>query len=720
MINRGSLNKLKSVGSQGDQLPQQTMLPSEVGTDFAKILTLNPIAFNSLGSRENLPLFAQFIQEGRLPTGYALSPDKEQLIRDLFTEKSLDNEICLIDLLGIAICDRIKDLSGAHEKEKLDSICERFSSSLFATYLYLFRRTSGNPEMPDKHIVEKFYATPDSPKFLRELQKVKADIRDVIASAKARVNASSFSSAKKRELSAKYDAKQIELNAYLDLFLDVFQSSEAGEILMDKNLIFFSGSFHLMDEKPIKEVLKDLQQYAAHIRDLHVALERQGGAGPRLSPTFSNLCGLLRSLETMRFEDIIPFQQQMLYFVTTLKSYLDTYENWILEADQGLLSHSQWKEINGISSPLEKSPEEFVEMLRCNSCQCRVAISFLKDLERLTEHRIFAARFPDMFCPRDRIKDRIAYNGWVIAKGFLSLLGESSNESPIPPAIQNRIRSEAHAIFDLLLHQIQETPLFSMLNSRIDQFVTVNTQPSVPREEIHEVSTEEMFSYFNSDVLDSFTPHIESLQHIIRQLPERQRVFIQELQQEINQDPSARTYTLQDIKDLLFKELTPFFRILILLNDIENLRGNPTALISEDLASFLVLENLTIPQPIASIPATSQVQKKTVEALSSSSKQTKLQKEKKKAVKVSIADPVEENQSTISFTSKNVREVMDLLHRWGFLEIRQTGSHSVLKKNGSGPQVVVPVGSGRKELPTGTLKSIQRQAQQALAIGAPK
>jgi len=53
-------------------------------------------------------------------------------------------------------------------------------------------------------------------------------------------------------------------------------------------------------------------------------------------------------------------------------------------------------------------------------------------------------------------------------------------------------------------------------------------------------------------------------------------------------------------------------------------------------------------------------------------------------------------------------DVLQVLNRIGFEEVRQTGSHRILRHE-DGRQVVVPMHP--KELPMGTFRSILRQAK---------
>jgi predicted RNA binding protein YcfA (HicA-like mRNA interferase family) len=55
------------------------------------------------------------------------------------------------------------------------------------------------------------------------------------------------------------------------------------------------------------------------------------------------------------------------------------------------------------------------------------------------------------------------------------------------------------------------------------------------------------------------------------------------------------------------------------------------------------------------------------------------------------------------------REAVAALQRLGWVVVRQTGSHIILRRPGGGPSVPVPV-HGARDVPVGTLRSILRQA----------
>jgi predicted RNA binding protein YcfA (HicA-like mRNA interferase family) len=55
----------------------------------------------------------------------------------------------------------------------------------------------------------------------------------------------------------------------------------------------------------------------------------------------------------------------------------------------------------------------------------------------------------------------------------------------------------------------------------------------------------------------------------------------------------------------------------------------------------------------------------------------------------------------------NAKEVLKILYRHGFSQVSQKGSHLKLSKDNK--QVIVPV-HGTKDIPIGTLKSIEKQS----------
>ncbi len=55
----------------------------------------------------------------------------------------------------------------------------------------------------------------------------------------------------------------------------------------------------------------------------------------------------------------------------------------------------------------------------------------------------------------------------------------------------------------------------------------------------------------------------------------------------------------------------------------------------------------------------------------------------------------------------NAKEVLKILYRHGFSQVSQKGSHLKLAKNEK--KVIVPV-HGTKDIPIGTIKSIEKQS----------
>ena len=54
-------------------------------------------------------------------------------------------------------------------------------------------------------------------------------------------------------------------------------------------------------------------------------------------------------------------------------------------------------------------------------------------------------------------------------------------------------------------------------------------------------------------------------------------------------------------------------------------------------------------------------------------------------------------------------ELLKMLKRQGWYEVRQKGSHKIMKKEGSDQMIVFPYHKG-KEIPTGTCTRILKQA----------
>jgi predicted RNA binding protein YcfA (HicA-like mRNA interferase family) len=63
-----------------------------------------------------------------------------------------------------------------------------------------------------------------------------------------------------------------------------------------------------------------------------------------------------------------------------------------------------------------------------------------------------------------------------------------------------------------------------------------------------------------------------------------------------------------------------------------------------------------------------------------------------------------------SYRSLNGEEVVRILEKFGFQAVRQSGSHKIMRRPGSGPSIPVPI-HGKRTIPEGTLRSIIKLAE---------
>ncbi len=145
---------------------------------FEKILNLETTHAGATPQEtEEKPLLSSFIDKGLLPEGYALSSQQEELIKDLFRKRVLDSQICLIDLLGLEIHDRIKELLGAKDAEILEELKNEFSSLFLLVYLHFYRTSYPEPVPRTKNI---FYGDPKNTTFLSSFYSLKQNIAQAV------------------------------------------------------------------------------------------------------------------------------------------------------------------------------------------------------------------------------------------------------------------------------------------------------------------------------------------------------------------------------------------------------------------------------------------------------------------------------------------------------------------------------------------------------------
>jgi predicted RNA binding protein YcfA (HicA-like mRNA interferase family) len=735
----------------------QTDLEKKI-TDVTQSVLKMEISNTQLETTEDLPLLYAFTSQGLSPENYELKAGQEELIKDLFNERTLDSKIFLLDLLGLEIYDRIDNILGRDAQEMKESLQREFGSLFFLIYLH-FIKIASNTQNIDSKIAHDFFGGPENTPLLDSLKQIKTNIHQLVLVKKSQINQSSASEGIKKFLSKELNKKIEKFDQYFDLFLDLFQSPEATTLLFLCNLTNFSGSYSL--ENPEKSAFEDLKKYNNYIQSLFSSAEIKGYSAIPLSHAIKTLISFINSLDTLEITAIPQFQQHIAYICTLIHEKKLEIRTTIPEIQKGNLTHAKWIKENGLQLKTHKNQEEFLAMFYQMESVCALSEGLIADLKRIAENEILLKRFPYDFIPENLLEARIIKNIHILTTNSSSNQNGNISQNK---NLSNLLKNNVQSIFMPLLNGIKKTEFFNGLNKSITQFLPqdlaisqiVNLQASTKKHEIALITNE-------------FQLPIKNLNELNTQLPNILSQVLQEIEEYLFEKAKQGTfYQLEEIEELLFQEMIPFLPSWIFLKDIETLTTKTIVpLVSEELANFLKLEGLTLPKPIQedtivtdtlSFPyekvadpyylptafSTSHIDNLSEGAISSGdfpvdSSTNLLQEKKSNTAVIRSRNKDKSNRSSIKSSSNNlklgevkppsekfvspsdkVRKILQILEQLGFIQVRTKGSHAIYKladpnnpKKGTGKIVVLPIGHG-DTLAKGTADSVNDMVTAAL------
>jgi predicted RNA binding protein YcfA (HicA-like mRNA interferase family) len=652
------------------------------------------------------PLFSLLIEQGLLDTNFTLGENSEKLIQHLFTKRNLDTQICLIDLIGLEIHDTLGEIFGQRGMEDAKKLQNEFSSVCFLMYCHLIRSSRWPKKSTNKN----------KDLFTHKFNALKEKITNAVNRRQSEIQANpKLSPGLKNNQKSKLNKELQELLACIDLFINICPSPEGKKILFDYNLNVFSGSSSLEKQTPpnwkdFKKYAEDFKKYTAYIGDLFAFTKNQGYSTFNYSNQFQELNLWIQDfLEETNLDKIPFFQNWFLDFSTYINDRsainllcFETIRKDPLEQNESI------KEI------LKEESDAWEEDLLTEDCIYEFLKIVIDDIRRICENRILFARFPTKFLPNERLENRVTLNGSIISKLSLS---ELHQDDILRDPVFSIIKEKVQSLFGPLLKTAQATNFVQTFSQT--RFV----DPQKIHLEDENTPLSKRIFPFDRNFLKEFDPLLQAMNDLDKTLPTHLQNLIQELQSSLMNNSLDSLNTPEAIKDILLQEMVPFFPLWILLKDIERLNGTISPLISEELADFITLEGFTIPEKKQnSVISVAQYAKST----SSSITQPKVSKKNKKSFPVKEILNTKAEKDNFEpliepiLKSNNVRYIEKELIRLGFIQMHQKGSHGTFKQKDpitqlpSGPIVVVPLGSGSKELPLGTFKKVEGMIQKAI------
>lgn len=667
------------------QIPQLTEEAKETAHQVA---TLGSIALvRQPSSATTAPLLSPFYAEELIPKKFRLKPEHEKIIQTLFDKWSLDNRICLIDLLGLELFDRIGALCGNNDYKT--EVLHDFGATFLFSYLFLIRTgkdmgpmdKSGRCYFLDKQSIEQNLQSVLTQ--LSERKNREIDCRDLTPERKKII---------KNQFKELIDT---QVRPTLDLFHFLLKSDIGSVLLVDKNLFYFSGSEKLFSNQ--KNPKKHLYQYADYIQNLYNAAFKKQYIGMGL-----------HFLERIRDELKTPHletSEKLFEFSEAQKQLRDVFSRDYLLAQQGSLNHQQWLQQNGFSQAKRKGPREFIESLLQNIILADTSKNFAMDLQWLLEERVLRIDFPGYI------------SMGVRAARFFSILSVCGKGNvPINDGKPARaiLRREIGKIFSPFLRLFEHD--VKLRESSSIEVLYPSTEPK--SDELVEIAPMGV----PRKLLDQFKEPMEAFAKLLKTIPKRRESLLSALDNEL----PMKQVDIEELRNICLEELLGICTLAILCRDADvfGKTGHFQSEFPPELADLIQLEGIEPliarrtelpPSPRKSPESIFVEPPASVKEPRKTSPKPVISAPKSRApVAVQPSPHVPEEPFTID--NRNVRIVLQKLKAAGFTEDRTTGGHSVYKINDQGPQVVVP--TGKKDIPHGTAGSIEAQARVALSAAA--
>jgi predicted RNA binding protein YcfA (HicA-like mRNA interferase family) len=673
---------------------------------------LKPLNPQATPEEKASDILIQFKLAGLIPKTFYLTPEESQLMDQLFTKYSLSSNVTLFDILGLAFYDTLEKISQDQIREFRDSLLQtrdNIASRFLQFGIGLSRLAPGIIRLigPPSSFADSFMSVPK--KFIERLDRELENLTKKIENTSL---VSSKPSKKEREWLQKHQnqvlqAIQKDLVPLRDFICRLALSEHNHSLfLMSANLY---GNASLLDQKTDGD--RDcIQQYWNYIRIFFEHSFKKGYTG--FNCDFDRIMGNKLPLSTPpKTKELAALRQKLAQAIFNTVPLLKEQKSAWKRALKGTLDHKTWLIENKLLCTKEKNQTEFLEHIFASSMTCQYYQNYLSGLFFILEKKIF----PEEILPTSSIYSRAAYN-------FIRLDDPLPypSHSPLSAALKLQIKKIANSIVISLKNHPKVKKFF-------DQHLSL-------------VSPDDYLQWLNFFAsTDTFWFNLwDNSQHYLLKL---KKELIQDLRSQWSSYSSQELKAIdrEAIKEAIFLEGLPLFRPVLILADSmaileQQCIAEESMLIPEQLVNVLQLDGIDeLLEELLAVAVAREAPQISIEpapvvqelALPIPEKELPTQKHhssapriaKKVAVVATKKPQIADEAATVDLAYVNKsREVLKKLKSLGFWEDRITGSHHVLKSATGGTVVV----SNNPNLPKGTLKSIEQQAEQALVAKLQK
>jgi predicted RNA binding protein YcfA (HicA-like mRNA interferase family) len=655
-----------SAASSSNSVPSQSISPianDPTGENLEKILNLQEIqSQQDLGSPNvSQPLLARVYQLKLLkPSAFSFSTEQETLIRDLFAEwggNFQNEEMCLLDLFGIAAFDLIEEIAGKAEGSSLQSkLCEHL------TYTYLcLRRIYNQKELkqPFSHWEAMFGAAPK--KIISALSRdVQEPLRKILLAKQSKITTSKLKAESQRDLLQHLKKNFEKFKEVLSLLFFSLNNKNSPPVLISRNILWSACSDR--SGQPHRNI-RNFKQYSSYaITVCDQLLKMFPLKVPPHLAAFSNSLGK-----------------------NEWKSLVKPLENLVCAVDPYLA---------GTKETLQKQLEGQTGNIELNATaifSCELLQIFATHLRDILEKKILPIQLPG-YISRENLGRRLMLNLFLLKTHF----SQSREEDPLQKELVSILRGP-------FWEEVKAFLSFPPVTNVLSWFET-QRQNNIETKLI-----------FKSQELELYRPFLKTFE---KNLAAFDRNALYARLEPLLITLPANERTPEHLQKVALDTMVEVCRFAMLLYDVHALLEEPgDDEFPPALADLVSLEG--IEETLERVEE--RVEEQLAAQTAASPKPAKKERRKKEEIEpypLLPRPPVSSSSSssssnTVKFRSRNIDRVLEELKReYGFVLDHTTGGHEIWKNTETGG--IVPIPTSKAELKPGTLKSIEKIASTAL------
>lgn len=349
-----------STQDKAQQLMAATVFAADVEIDPTQIEKLTNLqvytTYSSPVCSPTASLLSILQQELPELRSFTLSAAQEAYIDSLFTKWHLDNEICLIDLLGLELHQQFEKLCVSTELK--ESILDEFHLTMMQIYA-LFVREKSPSALEEKRFRDFYFNTKDQ--LSTSLQRLAKDLE----------RSKKEATAGRQNLWPMIDRLLSPLKQGIALFRHILASDCAATLLITENLMHWPRSTSLNEFN--ENTLTHLRSFAAYASALCEIVSKK-----KLAIRPISLVEMLAELKKTP-KSLLDFPKKLNKSIQNQAQISRYYRGTADRARSGELTHDQWLKETGIAarSSYRKPRLEFVESLSQQFCFWAIAYTSL-------------------------------------------------------------------------------------------------------------------------------------------------------------------------------------------------------------------------------------------------------------------------------------------------------------------------------------------------------